>query len=186
MDLDGPSPISPPVSSIAYHVPLAQLEAFRGRILIVRSARPRDLVARLLDDYLHKSTVTQPIEYFHSLLLGFCDHEAINLWAIQEEDPALIRYVDEQGEEHLPGRLIDADYSSSPANFVADWEASLSTEGAECLDCPFFTHCRGYFKWPRRDYDCAGVKTLFTALQQAGGELERDLAAAPPAAGSRR
>jgi hypothetical protein len=32
--------------------------------------------------------------------------------------------------------------------------------GAECADCPFFTVCRGYFKWPQRDYDCTGVKTL--------------------------
>jgi hypothetical protein len=136
-------------------------------------------LARLLDDYLHKSTVTQPIEYFHSLLLGFCNHEPVSLWAIQEEDPALIRYVDEHGEEHLPGKLAQAHPGPAPENFVADWGARLLAEGAECAGCPFFPPCRGYFKWPRRDYDCAGVKILFTTLQQAAGELREDLAAAP-------
>lgn len=278
------SSISPPVSSIVYHIPLAQLAAFRGRILIVRSAHPRDLVARLraddldnlayvqlcglpsdtdglmhwaedlpidlllanpaqdfaslydfaklldnhpvrvslpvetgfekavklasslqfavtlqigqpetsliealarlLDDYLHKSTVTQPIECFHSLLLGFCNHEPVSLWAIQEEDPALIRYVDEQGEERLPGKLAEAECGSAPDSFVENWGKSLLAESAECADCPFFSPCRGYFKWPRRDYDCAGVKTLFTTLRQAGGELREDLAAVPPAEGT--
>ena len=275
------SSISPPVTSIIYHIPLAQLAAFRGRSLIVRSAHPHDLVAqlraedldnlafvqlrglpsdiddlmhwaqdvpidlllenpardfarlynfaklldnhpvrvslpvepgfekavklasslqfavrlqvgqpqasmieslaRLLDEYLHKSTVTQPIEYFHSLLLGFCNHEPVSLWAIQEEDPALVRYVDEQGEERLPGRLAGAECGSAPDSFVENWGKSLVAESAECADCPFFSPCQGYFKWPRRDYDCAGVKTLFTTLRLAGGELRADLAAAPPA-----
>jgi hypothetical protein len=272
------------VSSIFYQIPLAQLAAFRGRTLIVRSGHPHDLVAqlhpsdldnlayiqlcglpsgtdvlvhwakglpidllldnpaqdfptlygyatlldnhpvritlpvetgfekavklasslqfsvrlqmgqpqasliesltRLLDDYLHNSTVGQPIECFHSLLLGFCNRELINLWAIQEEDPALLRYVDEQGTVRLPGRLAMSEYGPAPENFVADWGSRLSTEGTECADCPFFASCRGYFKWPYRDYDCAGVKALLTTLQQTADELREDLAAAAPVSGA--
>jgi hypothetical protein len=141
-------------------------------------------LARVLDDYLHRPTVAQPIEYFHSLLLGLCHHEPVSLWAIQEEDPALIRYVDEQGEERLPGKLAGADAGSDPAGFVERWGNTLLAEGAECAECAFFAPCRGYFKWPRRDYDCAGVKTLFHTLQQAAGELRGDLAAGPPARGA--
>jgi hypothetical protein len=140
-----------------------------------------ETLGRLLDAYLHKSTVTQPIEFFHSLLLGFCNHESVSLWAIQEEDPALIRHVDEQGEERLPGKLADADSGSVRDSFVAEWSDELLAEGGECADCPFFSPCQGYFKWPRRDYDCAGVKTLFATLKQAGDELRKDLDAAPPA-----
>jgi hypothetical protein len=282
--LEMPHSTSPPANPIVYHIPLARLAAYGGRGLIVRSARPPDLVARLgpedlenlayvqlcslpddtgdlihwaealaielvvddparefaelyryanlldnhpvrvalpvvpgfenavklalslqfavrlhigqpeaplieqlarlLDVFLHRATVAAPIEYFHSLLFAFCHREPVSLWAIQEEDPALIRYVDEQGEERLPGKLAEAECGSAPDSFVENWGKSLLAEGAECADCPFFSPCRGYFKWPRRDYDCAGVKTLFTTLRQAGGELREDLAAVPPAEGA--
>jgi len=143
-----------------------------------------ELLARVLDDYLHNTTVTQPIECFHSLLFGFCNKESVNLWAIQEEDPALIRNVDEQGRERLPGRLSMSEYGPAPESFVTDWCSRLSAEGAECTDCPFFAPCRGYFKWPLRHYDCAGVKGLLTSLQQAASELREDIAATSPDSGA--
>jgi hypothetical protein len=136
-------------------------------------------LARLLDDYLHRPTMTQPIELFHSLLLGLCHAEPVSLWAIQEEDPALIRYVDDDGAERLPGKLADAEVGSDPAGFVGRWGNDLLTEGTECAECPFFGHCQGYFKWPRREYDCAGVKVLFQTLARAADELRGDLAAVP-------
>lgn len=135
-------------------------------------------LTRLLDDYLHRPTVSQPIEYFHSVLLGLCHREPVSLWAIQEEDPALIRYIDDQGDERLPGKLAEAEAGSDdPAAFVDRWRGNLLAEGAECADCPFFALCLGYFKWPHRDYDCGGVKSLFHTLQQAADELRRDVAA---------
>lgn len=275
---------SPPVDSLVYHIPIAQLEAYRGRGLIVRSAQPSELVARLdaddltnlayvqlmslrsdpdalvqwadglpiellldhqaldfallyryaklldnhpvrvslpvttgfdkaarlacslqfavrldigqpsarlveqlarlLHDYLHRSTISQPIEFFHSMLLGLCRHEPVSLWAIQEEDPALIRYVDQQGDECPPGRLAEADVGLDASGFVERWSRTLVAEGGECSECPFFSACRGYFKWPRRDYDCDGVKALLDTLWQAADELRGDLAAATPLEGA--
>lgn len=137
-----------------------------------------DALARVLDDYLHKATVTQPIEFFHSLLLGLCTDQPVNLWAIQEEDPALIRAIDDDGTERLPGRLSHLVAGPAPERFVADWSARLSAEGAECAHCPFFSACRGYFKWPAREYDCAGVKDLLSSLKQAAETLRADLTAA--------
>ncbi len=137
-----------------------------------------DVLARVLNAYLHQSTVAEPIEPFHSLLLAFCRHESTHLWTIQEEDPAQVRYVDDQGVERLPGKLSSADPGADPAGFVEDWSAALVAAGAECAECPFFANCRGYFKWPRKDYDCAGVKTLLRTLRDAGEALRRDLAAA--------
>jgi hypothetical protein len=128
--------------------------------------------------------VVQPIEYFHSLLLGFCHHAPVNLWAIQEEDPALIRYVDDQGQERLPGKLAAAEPNPDPAGFVERWSNILVAAGAACAECPFFAPCRGYFKWPHRDYDCTGVISLFHTLKQAADELRDDLAAAPSARGA--
>jgi hypothetical protein len=141
-------------------------------------------LACLLDDYLLRSQVSQPIDYFHSVLLGFCHQEPVNLWGIQEEDPALVRFVDDRGRQRLPGRLAGADFDANTAAFVDRWAAHLLAAGGECAQCPFFASCRGYFKWPRSDYDCAGVKALFRTLEEAADRLRADLASAsrnPPA-----
>jgi hypothetical protein len=147
-------------------------------------------LAELLDDYLRKPSIAQPIEPFHSLLFGRCHREPISLWAIQEEDPALVCYVDDQGVEHMPGKLADADVGPTDSagsayvlgHWVERWGEGLLADAAECAECAFFACCRGYFKWPRRDYDCRGVKALFETLWQAADELRADLAAAPAAA----
>lgn len=133
-----------------------------------------------LDDYLHRPTVALPLEFFHSLLLAFCREESIDLWRVQEEDPALLRYVDDTGTEQLPGKLAVQEFTDSaePDDFVERWAADRLQEGGECSTCSFFAQCRGYFKWPQRDYDCSGVKTLLQTLRQAGEELRRDLAEA--------
>jgi len=161
---------------------LASSLQFAVKLQIGQPAAPLiESLARLLADYLHRPTVGQPVEYFHSALLGLCHRQPISLWAIQEEDPALVRNVDAGGEERMPGKLAGADVGARPEQFVEQWASRLRTEGAECAECPFFAPCRGYFKWPRRDYDCAGVKTLFRTLQQAAEALRADLAAIPPA-----
>jgi hypothetical protein len=143
------------------------------------AARIRAL-SELLDDYLYRPTVAQPLECFQSLLLAFCRQEDVDLWKIQEEDPALVRHVDDTGTERLPGRLaaLPVPSGSDPAAFVEHWAQERLAEGGECSECAFFGQCRGYFKWPQRDYDCSGIKTLLWTLQQAGDELRRDLAAA--------
>ncbi|MCB1806683.1 MAG: hypothetical protein KDJ99_16490, partial [Candidatus Competibacteraceae bacterium] len=116
----------------------------------------------VLDDYLHRPTVAQPLEFFHSLLLAFCREEPIDLWQVQEEDPALVRYVDDAGAEQLPGKLAVQDFAAitEPASFVEHWAAARLQDGGECSKCTFFAQCRGYFKWPKRDYDCNGIKML--------------------------
>jgi hypothetical protein len=133
---------------------------------------------QLLDSYLHQPTVSQPIELFHNLLLAFCHDEPLNLWAAQEEDPALIRYVDDDGRERFPGRLVGLEAVTDSASFVEDWARGLIDAQAECATCAFFDRCQGYFKWPNQDYDCVGIKALFRALQEAAIELRDDLAAA--------
>jgi hypothetical protein len=160
-------------------VKLASSLQFAVRLMIGQpSADLIESLARLLGDYLHKNMVAQPIECFHSLLLGFCRDEPISLWAIQEEDPALTRWVDAQGTERLPGRLSELVCDRAAERFVADWTSGLVFDGAECADCPFFSACRGYFKWPNHDYDCTGVKSLLETLRKAADELRADIAAA--------
>jgi hypothetical protein len=139
-------------------------------------------MATVLDFYLRHSNVAQPIDYFHSLLLAFYQNECVTLWDIQEEDPALFRYVTDQGEETLSARFAALASSGDIDSLVQGLKRGLLAEGSECHSCEFLAHCGGYFKWPRREYRCDGVKTLFRTLRDAAGELHADLANLPAAA----
>ncbi|HYQ93139.1 MAG TPA: hypothetical protein VES89_13945 [Candidatus Competibacteraceae bacterium] len=139
-----------------------------------------DLIEELIQVltlYLHRSTVAQPIEPFHSSLLAFFHQQPVTLWAIQEEDPTLFRYITDQGEERLPGRLTSIPAQAGSGAFVERWRRQLLAENSECNRCSFLDYCGGYFKWPERTFRCDGVKMLFGSLQEAATELRQDLAA---------
>ncbi len=125
--------------------------------------------------YLHQSTVSQPVEFIHSIFLGFYNRTPLTLWAIQEEEPALFRYVTDQGAETLSRRFAGVELKFGVASFIKEFTAALLSEKQECGDCAFFESCAGYFKWPRREYRCDGVKALFRTLQAAAEELRADL-----------
>lgn len=128
--------------------------------------------------YLYHSSVSQPVEYFHSTLLSFYHHDPVTLWDIQEEDPAVLRYVTEDGKETGARRFVNASAGSVTDDlgaFVAGLKAELLIGRGEYSSCEFFAHCGGYFKWPHKDFVCNDVKTVFHALREAAGELEHDL-----------
>ena len=125
------------------------------------------LIEELLDVlnvYLHSPGVTEPVEFFHSLLLSYCHKESVTLWAVQEEDPTQLRHVTDAGVETLPGRLAACDTN----------RPDLAVQ-AECRDCPYREPCAGYFKWPDPDYGCAGIKRVFTNIKEAAETLTADL-----------
>jgi hypothetical protein len=62
-----------------------------------------------------------------------------------------------------------------PGAFVEHHLKSLVEEDAECATCPWQQACRGYFKWPDPAYSCGGVKQLFSIIEAAADEIERDL-----------
>jgi hypothetical protein len=129
--------------------------------------------------YLHQSTVSQPVEFIHSIFLGFYNRNPVTLWAIQEEDPALIRYVTDQGAETLSQRFAGVELKYGVASFIEEFTEELLSEKQECGDCDFFENCAGYFKWPRREYRCDGVKALLQTLKDAAEELRKDLSSFP-------
>ena len=129
--------------------------------------------------YLRQPNVAQPVEFFHSTLLGFYHGEPLPLWAVLEADPHCWRYVAEEGTESLPGRLAGGQFAVAPDAGLDVWIEQALATADECRTCEFFQNCGGYFKWPRRDYACAGVKRLFGELREAAAELRRDLASAP-------
>ncbi|HET6861787.1 MAG TPA: hypothetical protein VFH91_02030 [Pyrinomonadaceae bacterium] len=137
-----------------------------------------DLIAELasvLDLYLHRGSVRQPIEFFHSLLLSFCRDEPASLWQIMEEDPSQVCYVTDDGEETISKRFIDQK-ELQPLRYAELFQRQGSSS-MECYTCDFYDRCRGYFKWPDIEYDCAGVKKIFANLESSAKELQEDLAA---------
>jgi hypothetical protein len=122
-----------------------------------------DELAAVLEFSLHERSCTQPVEFFHGVLRALYHGEATTLRSIQDEDPARIRRLDDDGAER----------PSRPARLV---------ESGECAACEFRGVCGGYFKWPRPDYACHGVKSLFRTLAAAAADLRHDVAAAVHAA----
>ena len=146
-----------------------------------------ELIAELnkvLELYLHRSTVSQPVEYFHSTFLSFFHQEPASLWFIQEEDPEQIRFVSADGKENVSRRLSGSLLQRRNGTALAVNVLEQVAEKSECDDCEFFDRCGGYFKWPNKDFDCAGVKGLFGTLQAAAAELRTDLSRIPATQGA--
>jgi hypothetical protein len=147
--------------------------------------RVEELTA-VLDLYLHRTTVSQPVEWFHSLFLSFYSGQPTTLWSVQEEDPAQARYITEEGEETISSRFAGIQLPGTPCAFVAEHQRELLAENRECARCEFFEPCGGYFKWPDREYSCDGVRSLFRTLRDASVELQQDVDAALEAQGGKQ
>ena len=130
----------------------------------------------ILDFYLHRPNVHQPVEFFHSTLLSFFRNEPVSLWELAEEDPAQVRYLTDDGQQTISKRFVGFDVDGGLDDFVDRYGNELLTEKRECSGCEFFSRCGGYFKWPDKSYDCSGVKKLFRTLKSAAEELRLDLA----------
>ena len=129
----------------------------------------------VLEFYLHHPSVAQPVELFHTALLSLYHQTPVSLWEVQEDDPASVRYVTDDGRETIARHPLGARVTGDLECFVAALQQELLTAGGECGACEFFAHCGGYFKWPRKEYDCGGVKTVFRTLRDASEALRSDL-----------
>jgi hypothetical protein len=133
-------------------------------------------IHRVLNFYIHNPSVALPIEYFHSTFLAMHHSEQSSLWDIQEEDPAIIRYVTEDGKETIARRLGCGRTAGDPETFVAEFQNALFAERVECYECQYFKNCGGYFKWPNKAYPCDGIKTLFSTISNAAREMRDEIA----------
>ena len=136
-------------------------------------------LAEVLKLYLHHSTIAQPIDYFQVILMGLYHQQPQPLWITLDEDPSALRWVNEDGTESLYGRLAAIPVAQVPDGDCAVWIEQVLAADAQCQSCEFRQSCGGYFKWPRRDYDCAGVQRLFGLVSAAAEELRNDMAAGP-------
>jgi hypothetical protein len=125
--------------------------------------------------YLHQSTVSQPVEFIHSMFLAFYHGDPVTLWTVQEEDPSHNRYITDHGTETISRRFAGVDLKYGVLSFIERFTEELHTEKQECSDCESFHGCLGYFKWPRKEYRCDGVKAVFKNIKDAALELRKDL-----------
>jgi hypothetical protein len=132
-------------------------------------------MAEVLDLYLHRTSVAQPVEYFHSTFLSLYHQEASSLWFIQEEDPEHFRFITDEGEETVSDRFAGIYLKDQTGAIIREQTVVPPMEESECDACEFFACCGGYFKWPDREFSCEGVKTLFGTLHSAAAELRNDL-----------
>jgi hypothetical protein len=134
-------------------------------------------MSEVLSFFLHHGSVGQPIEFFHSLLLAMLRNQPVTLWEIQEEDPTAVRYVLADGTLVVPRPPFGTILTGNLGNIVEIFGEGLLAEQGECAGCEFFGHCGGYFKWPRRDFSCEGVKAVLGEVKAAAEELRGDLEA---------
>jgi hypothetical protein len=173
-------PLRVSVSLVSGFGAVVKLAASLNFAVKVEGGQPDQAVTgemlQIADYYLHRTTVTEPIEFFHSMFLAFYHRDPVTLWAIQEEDPSLVRYVTDQGEEMMSGRFAEGGTNREFSSFTRELQEEIANGQGECAGCEFLTNCRGYFKWPGREYPCDGVKALMRTLLDAAGELRRDVA----------
>ena len=95
-------------------------------------SRPEpELTAELLrvaELYLRQSTVSQPVEYIHSMFMSLYHGDPVSLWSVQEEDPSRMRHVTERGRETLPGRFAGVELEGDPSSFIERYVRALGEE----------------------------------------------------------
>ena len=138
-------------------------------------------LAEVLELYLHRSGISQPIEFFHTLFLSSFNGSSVSLWDVQEEDPDYFCFVSDNGRETISPRFAGVEPVNAVGERVGNEGRQEST--LECYTCEFFSTCRGYFKWPDSGYDCAGVKSLFKTIESAAAQLNQDVKAAAASGG---
>ncbi len=124
----------------------------------------------MLERYLHRPNVSRPVEFFHSVFQSFYTEEQTSLWLVQEEDPEQFRFVTDDGKETVSSRFGPTGFQSNDG--LRNAQAGSESE---CDTCEFLDRCGGYFKWPDKEFSCAGVKSLFSTLSGAAQELRIDM-----------
>jgi hypothetical protein len=143
-------------------------------------------MSHVVNTYLHRATVSQPIEYFHSMFLAFYREEPLTIWTIQEEDPLYTRYITDQKEETISRRFVGTPMKSRLNSFITEFKGELAAERSECCGCKFLDNCSGYFKWPRQEYRCDGMRDILKTLKEAAEDLRKDVSSFTSSGGVKR
>jgi hypothetical protein len=127
----------------------------------------------ILETYLYQSTMSAPVEFFHSLLIAYFRSETLTIWEIQEEDPGVWRYLTDDGVTVLSKRLLSVP-ELSKAKSMEDLRALVPSRNAQCTSCNFLENCQGYFKLPDASYRCGEIIKLLGFIEEAAQDLRKD------------
>ncbi len=116
------------------------------------------------------------VEFFHSMLFSFYDGVPFDLWNFFEENPFYYRYITDNEKETVSSRFGGIDLPGNLREFEDAFIKAIYKKKSECHNCEFLDKCRGYFKWPDKNFACDGIKELFKALKDAANELKHDYA----------
>jgi len=166
------------------------LTGFRIKILIspVENEIFIPVLDELIDFYMHQTTVRSPIEPFHSILQTMINLTRITLWDILQEKPGFDFYITGEGKITLSKRWAENGRYFGSTN--QSWDTLRTdklfqkiqnpnklffAEQSECVFCPHFTQCGGYFKIFNADADCKPWKKVFATLQEEIQNVRRIL-----------
>ena len=139
-----------------------------------RAAHDWEELDEVLDFYLHGRFVGQPVEPFHSLLQAAFARRREDVWRVQDEDPAYVRFATGQGQPTRPSRFECQGDGPLDNRLVARWRTVAARPGSACCDCRFLRDCGGYFLWPELSTHC-NVPSLWNRVVQAAEQLTDDL-----------
>jgi len=104
---------------------------------------------------------------------------------VEQPDSELMRELDATLEFYLQDRTIrqpieffhSAIHAILHGNQTTLWDINDKRPPsrnlpAECTACEYVQHCKGFFKLPRTDYSCDGVKQVLARLTRAAAELK--------------
>jgi len=144
----------------------------------------------LTDFYLTNPTITQPIEFFHSLFFAMLNNLDTTLWEILEKEPTRFCFVTDDGQmaANEPRQIPALEIRSEKAAEIKSGRKenhhspsqSVMNRHKTCAVCTYSRWCRGFFKYPSADYSCTAVFPLFEYLFTAAAELKQDLSASAP------
>ncbi|WP_027183084.1 hypothetical protein [Desulfovibrio inopinatus] len=140
------------------------------------TAGAEELVAGL-ELALYRRSLTQPIDFYHGLL-HTCYHQTpVDLFDIQEENPATSRYITDTGLETVSSRLawILTERQVKPQDLFAYRDEQIEKYAPACFECEHGPVCRGYFKWHDPTADCSAFHSLFDVILDAAEQLAEDV-----------
>ena len=112
----------------------------------------------VLDFYLHHPSVSQPVEFFHTSLMSFYARDRVTLWDVQEEDPAYVRYVTDDGRETLARRWSARVYPATSGLLSPICNRSCWQNGVNAAIVHSLATVAGISSGPARTTDAAASR----------------------------
>jgi hypothetical protein len=141
--------------------------------------------ARFLDKQPIRVSIPVAPGFRKAVVVASALQFAVRLIAVQP-DASVIKELDDTLEFYLHDRSVRQPieffhtflyalyHDAKITLWDIDGKARPSTAlPSDCLACPYADHCAGFFKSPRANYACDGVKEILGKLSSAAAQLHR-------------